>query len=55
LVKLLAAEAWQNHPGAITLRATFRSTSVGPVGRPSSHSSEQILYTYEFALPQEKP
>jgi hypothetical protein len=55
LVKLLAAEAWQNHPGAITLRATFRSTSVGPVGRPSTHSSEQILYTYEFALLQEKP
>jgi hypothetical protein len=55
LVKLLAVKAWQNHPGAIALRATFRSTRVAPVGRPGTDSSEQILYTYEFALPQEAP
>jgi hypothetical protein len=55
LVKLLAEEAWNNYPDAIALRATFRSTSVGPAGQPNADTSEQIIHTYEFALTQKKP
>lgn len=55
LVQLLAEEAWNNYPDAIALRATFRSTTVAPVGEPDADTSEHILHTYEFALSQKKP
>jgi hypothetical protein len=55
LVKLLAEETWNNYPDAIALRATFRSTSVGPAGQSNADASEQIIHTYEFALTQKKP
>ena len=55
LVKLLAEEAWNNYPDAIALRATFRSTTVGPAEKPDARAPEQIIHTYEFALTRKKP
>jgi len=55
LVKLLGQEASNHHPDAIALRATFRSTTVGPVGQLDARTSEQILQTYDFTLTQKNP
>ena len=55
LVKLLAEEASHNYPDAIALRATFRATTVAPVGEPAPHTSEQVLHTYVFPLTEREP